>query len=117
MKKVVLVSAVLVLSVCAVCSAAPLFTADDFVPPVQAPEEQREELSAVQNPVQTDTDPVLNRPVTKGLTVQDSINAIVQRHEEGCDMIAVPGGGYGFVATGMGTYRQDLPNITAARIA
>ena len=121
MKKVsiVLVSAVLALSLCVSCSGAPLFTADDFVPVVQAPEEQRGELLTVQNPedVKTETDPVLNRPVTKGLTVQDAINAIVQRHEEGCDMIAAPEGGYGFVATGLGTYRKDLQNITAKRIA
>ena len=118
MKKSVVLAAVM-LFVCSVSYAAPKFSADDFTPPVQASDEEQADLLTVQNPddVTTETDPAVNRPVTKGLTVQDAINAIVQRHEEGCDMIATPEGGYGFVATGLGTYRKDMQNITALRIA
>ncbi|MBQ7154374.1 MAG: PDZ domain-containing protein [Synergistaceae bacterium] len=108
-----------VLSVCSAGHSAPTLTADDFTSPIQAPEEQREKLLAVQSPdaVKTEDDPELEVQVTSALTAQDAINAIVQRHEEGCNMVAMPGGGYGFVATGMGTYRKDMKNITALRIA
>ena len=119
MKKVLAVTAVLVLSFCSASFAAPLFTAADFVPPVQVPEEQRAEALSVKNPdaVVTSDDPALNAPVTTGMSVQDSINAIVERHEEGCGMVATPEGRYGFVATGLGTYRKDMKNLTALRIA
>ena len=118
MKKVL--SAVIVtFCICSAVMAAPVFTADDFTPPVQAPESQREELLTVQSPdaVSTETDPATNQPVTSGLSVQDAINAIVSRRAVGCEMVAIPEGGYGFVATGMGTYRKDMKNLTALRIA
>ena len=120
MKKVSLAVVVVVsLVCCSVSFAAPLFTAADFVPPVQVPEEQRNEALTVKNPdsIVTSDDPALNAPVTTGMSVQDAINAIAERHEEGCSMVATPEGGYGFVATGMGTYRKDMKNLTALRIA
>lgn len=122
MKKVL--SAVIVtFCICSAVMAAPIFTADDFTPPVQAPEEQREDLLTVQSPdaVTTENDPATNKPVTRGLSVQDAINAIVSSQikggGEGCEMIATPEGGYGFVATGKGSYRKDMKNLTALRIA
>lgn len=119
MKKVLAVAAVFVLVFCSASLAAPLFTAADFVPPVQVPEEQRAEALTVKSPdaVVTSDDPALNAPVTTGMSVQDAINAIVERHEEGSSMVATPEGGYGFVATGLGTYRKDMKNLTALRIA
>lgn len=119
MKKVLAVAAVFVLVFCSASLAAPLFTAADFVPPVQVPEEQRAEALTVKSPdaVVTSDDPALNVPVTTGMSVQDAINAIVERHEEGSSMVATPEGGYGFVATGLGTYRKDMKNLTALRIA
>ena len=99
--------------------AAATLSADDFLPIVQAPEEQRGELSAVRQPdaVKTEADAVLEQPVTSAATVQDAINAVVAERKQGCTMIAVPSGGYGFVATGIGTYRKNMDNITAERIA
>ena len=75
MKKVLAVTAVFVLGFCSASLAAPLFTAADFVPPVQVPEEQRAEALSVKNPdaVVTSDDPALNAPVTTGMSVQDSI--------------------------------------------
>jgi len=98
---------------------AAALTADDFLPIVQAPEEQRAELSAVRQPesVKVEADAVLEQPVTSAATVQDAINAIVAERKQGCTMIAVPSGGYGFVATGIGTYRKNMDNVTAERIA
>lgn len=94
-------------------------SADDFLPIAQAPEERRAELSAVRNPeaVKAENDAVLEQSVTSAATVQDAINAIVAERKQGCTMIAVPSGGYGFVATGIGTYRKNMENITAERIA
>ena len=88
-------------------------------PPVQAPEEQRKELLTIQSPdaVSTETYTEVNQPVTRGLSVQEAINAIVSRQAVGCEMIATPEGGYGFVATRMGTYRKDMKNLIALRIA
>lgn len=103
--------------------AATTLTADDFLPIVQAPEEQRAELGAVRQPesvwtlVKVEADTVLEQPVTSAATVQDAINAVVAKRKQGCIMIAVPSGGYGFVATGIGTYRKNMDNVTAERIA
>jgi len=99
--------------------AATTLTADDFLPIVQAPEEQRAELGAVRQPesVKVEADAVLEQPVTSAATVQDAINAVVAERKQGCVMIAVPSGGYGFVATGIGTYRKNMDNVTAERIA
>ena len=90
--------------------AATTLTADDFLPIVQAPEEQRAELGAVRQPgsVKVEADTVLEQPVTSAATVQDAINAVVAKRKQGCIMIAVPSGGYGFVATGIGTYRKNM---------
>ena len=119
MKKLLFAVLVVVFSFSVSAFAAPTFTASDFVPPVQVPEEQRADALTVKNPdaVTTSNDPVLEQPVTSGMSVQDAINAIVERHEEGSSMIATPEGGYGFVATGLGTYRKDMKNLTALRIA
>ena len=49
--------------------AATTLTADDFLPIVQAPEEQRAELGAVRQPgsVKVEADTVLEQPVTSGM--------------------------------------------------
>ena len=99
--------------------ATATLSADDFLPIVQAPQERRAELSSVQQPesVKVETDATLEQPVTSAATVQDAINAVVAERKQGCTMISVPAGGYGFVATGIGTYRKNMDNVTAARIA
>ena len=77
MKKVSLAVALtvcFVLSASALCWSAPLLTADDFLPVVQAEnEEQREERLSIQHPeeVKTEVDPQLNKPVTKAATAQE----------------------------------------------
>ena len=100
MKKL-LVSIVLTVCFCASCWGAPLLTADDFMPVVQAPEEQREELLTVQHPeeVKTEVDPELNKPVTRAATAQDAINSVMQRFYadggDGCESVALPDGSLG----------------------
>lgn len=120
MKKVLLSIA---LTVCfsASCWSAPLLTADDFMPVVQAPEEQREELLTVQHPeeVKTEVDPELNKPVTRAATAQDAINSVMQRFYadggDGCESVALPDGSLGLVAVGTGTYGSEMSNIVAQR--
>lgn len=121
MKKI-LVSIVLTVCFCVPCWGA--LSAEDFIPVVQAKtDEEAAELAAVQNPeaVKTEKDPVLETPVTKAATTQDAINAIIQRQyknrETGCDMVPMSYGGWAFVATGLGTYRNDMKNVVAMRIS
>ena len=101
--------------------SAPLLSAGDFLPVAQAPEEQRKELSGVQNPgaVHEELNPVLKRNVVKAATAQDAINYIVQRcHKDrgdGCEAIGMPDGKLGLVAVGTGTYDKDMRNLTALR--
>ena len=124
MKKVLVSTALtvcFVLSASALCWGAPLLTADDFMPVVQAPTEQREELSKVQHPeeVKTEVDPELNKPVTRAATAQDAINSVMQRFYadggEGCESVALPDGSLGLVAVGTGTYGSEMSNIVAQR--
>ena len=121
MKKVLLAIA-LTVYFCASCWGAPLLTADDFMPVVQAEtEEQREELLTVQHPeeVKTEVDPELNKPVTKAATAQDAINSVMQRFYadggDGCESVALPDGSLGLVAVGTGTYGSEMSNIVAQR--
>ncbi len=97
----------------------PLLDANDFLPVLQVSVEQRAALLAVKEPtaVEHGTDPLLERPIVRAATTQDAINVIVAEHKQGCQMIAMPDGGYGFVATGIGTYRKDMENVSAARVA
>ena len=125
MKKVSLAVALtvcFVLSASALCWSAPLLTADDFLPVVQAEnEEQREERLSIQHPeeVKTEVDTQLNKPVTKAATAQDAINSVMQRFYadggEGCESVALPDGKLGLVAVGTGTYGSEMSNIVAQR--
>ena len=120
MKKVLFAIA-LTACLCASSWAAPLLTADDFIPVVQAPAEQRQELLTVQHPeeVKTEVDPKLNKPVTRAATAQDAINSVMQRYYadggDGCESVALPDGSLGLVAVGTGTYGSEMSNIVAQR--
>ena len=120
MKKVLFAIA-LTVCLCASSWAAPLLTADDFIPVVQAPAEQREELLTVQHPeeVKTEVDPKLNKPVTHAATAQDAINSVMQRYYadggDGCESVALPDGSLGLVAVGTGSYGSEMSNIVAQR--
>ncbi len=120
-KRIVMLSCTAVFVLCAIPSLAAMvamLSASDFLPIVQAPPEQRAELLAVKDKeaVKVEQDPVLERPVVQVASTQDAINAIVAERKQGCQMIATADGGYGFVATGIGTYRKDMENVTAYRI-
>ena len=119
MKKVVIVPILALLTLCML--GEPIhaaLSADDFLPPAQAPRAQQDALLAVRDEasVTTEVDPVLLIAVTTGPTLQDSINKIIERSGSGCRIIAEPGGGYAFVATGQATYKADRQNVTASRI-
>ena len=99
--------------------AAPLLTADDFLPIVQALDEQRAELAVVKAPeaVKVEEDPLFGSAV-RAATTQDAINRIIQNQSEGgSEVFVLPSGGYGLVATGIGSYDKDMKNVTAQRIA
>jgi hypothetical protein len=92
--------------------------ADDFLPPVLAAPEQKEELMSVkdESSVKTAIDPVLNKEITTAATLQDAFNKLIASPKAGCRIVAEPGGGYAFLATGQATYKADYQNITASRI-
>jgi hypothetical protein len=101
------------------CGAAhAALSADDFLPPVQAEGAQRDELLAVKNEasVKTEVDSVLDAEVTTAPTLQDAINKVIEKPRSGCQIIAEPGGGYAFVATGQSVYNPHLQNVNASRI-
>ena len=96
------------------------FSADDFLPPVQAQSvEKKAELLTVknENAVKTETDPVLKKSVTTGASAQDAINRIIGKPKQGCEIIGLSDGGIGFVATGMGTYNSGMHDVVSSRIA
>ncbi len=102
------------------CFAAPLLTADDFMPPIQAPEEQREALRTVQHPeeIHTFTSPDSNITTTTARTLQDAINDFIKSHTTtGAKRIGTPDGNYAYVATGLGVYDKSMRNINAVRLS
>ena len=102
------------------CFAAPLLTADDFMPPIQAPEEQRESLRTVQHPeeIHTFTSPDSNITTTTARTLQDAINDFIKSHTTtGAKRIGTPDGNYAYVATGLGVYDKSMRNINAVRLS
>lgn len=100
------------------CSAYAGVSADDFLPPVQAETDERAaELRAVRQPgeITIAEDAALKKDVVTAATAQDAVNKVAQAHEVGCRMVRFPSG-FGFVATGAGSY-QHFPNPSAARIS
>ncbi|MDG4596128.1 MAG: hypothetical protein P9F75_10660 [Candidatus Contendobacter sp.] len=91
-------------------------SADDFLPPVQASTpEQQQQLSQVQGPVQEVKDPATGQTAVQGQTAQDAINFVVNKRSAGAEPVKF-GSGFGYVATGTGTY-EIMENPTATRIA
>ena len=118
MKKIYL--AVLFTFLSTSCFGALLLTADDFMPPIQVPEEQREALRTVQNPedIHSVTSPDSNITTTTARTLQDAINRFVQSHTTtGAIRVGTTDGNYAYVATGIGEYNKRMKNINAVRLS
>ncbi|MDR2180480.1 MAG: hypothetical protein LBP21_09240 [Synergistaceae bacterium] len=108
------------LAVCLPCGAGHAeLNADDFLPPVQVEGTQKEELMTVKDEgaVKTAVDPVLQKEVTTASNLQDAINKTIKKPRQGCSILAEPGGGYAFVATGQASYKTESVTVTAGRIA
>ncbi len=121
MKKFLL--AVVAVGLCAGVALA--FSADDFIPPVQAKNpEQKAELLAVKDEggVKKELDANLGLTVTVADNLQDAINSIVAKPRKGCQIARVRGQesngmeGLTFVATGEGRYFPNYENVIASRI-
>lgn len=87
---------------------------EDFLPPISASEEQKEELSVVTGEVSKSQDVDFGVEVVEAETTQDAINFVVNQRSPGAEMIRT-GSGVGWVATGAGTYTV-MDNKTATVI-
>jgi hypothetical protein len=97
--------------------AAQTFSADDFLPPAEAPSSGEESgRREVKDPaaVSEGTGQVTGAPAVSAATPQDAVNAHLARRSAGFAEFSFPSG-YGFVATGVSTYTKH-ENPTAARI-
>lgn len=94
-------------------------SADDFLPPVQAnTPEAKQAVEQIAQPQAVKEEKGLDdKPAISAATAQDAVNAAVQRlaSSAGCEEIKFPSG-FGFVATGVGTYGV-MPNPTATLVA
>lgn len=99
--------------------AAPHLTADQFIPVVQAPEEQREELRTVKAPeaIKQENLPGSQVQTLRAKTLQDALNFFLAKRMSGAMRIDTEDGNYGYVSTGIGIYNQDMKNINAVRIS
>ena len=81
---------------------------EDFLPPVQAKSsEEAAELLQVKHPekVEIVEDTSTGGTVVKAETAQDAFNTVVDTKKVGCVRTEF-GSGFGWVATGMGTYER-----------
>jgi len=119
MKKTTLaMSCILVLVISVNIVYAQGISSDDFLPPVQAKTpEQSKQLLEVKTTAEVKVEqvPAMKTEAVVAPTTQDAINTVVSKHEIGCKMIKT-GSGFGWVATGMGTYRK-MDNPVATRIS
>ena len=119
MKKLFIAALVITLSLYFNASAfAQGISSDDFLPPVQAktPEQSKQLLEAgTTAETKVEQIPQLKTEAVAAPTAQEAINTVVNKHEIGCKMIKT-GSGFGWVATGMGTYRK-MDNPVATRIS
>ena len=102
------------------CGIALAISADDFIPPIQAENPAKSaELLTVKDAkaVTTEHDASLDVNFTTAPTLQDAINAIVEKPKTGCQFVRITGQpGATLVATGMGTYSLTYENVMASRI-
>jgi hypothetical protein len=90
------------------------FSADDFLPPAMASDQaQADKLLLVQNPgeVKTQTGDLTGQPAIKAASPQDAINAFIEQRTSGCQEFTFPSG-FGFAASGIGTYKIHQSNTT-----
>ena len=108
---------ILVFGFSGIASGAPKLSATDFLPPLQASsEEEKTDLLRVRHPDKiTFEQKVSGEETLKAATAQDAFNAAVERKKIGC-IRAEFGSGYGWIATGMGTY-SEMPDLVASRIS
>lgn len=105
------------LSACLTGVAYAELSVDDFLPPVQAQSpEEAAELLQVKAPdkvevVQESEDGA----VVRAESAQDAFNVVVDQKKVGC-VRAQFGSGFGWVATGMGTYER-MEDVVASRIS
>jgi hypothetical protein len=93
------------------------FSANDFLPPAQAESPQQEqELSKVSEPdaVKEVTSPITGEKAISASSAQDAINAYLRQRSSGFTELQFPSG-FGFAATGVGTYTKH-PSVVASRI-
>ena len=91
---------------------------EDFLPPVQAKSsEEAAELLQVKHPekVEIVEDTSTGGTVVKAETAQDVFNTVVDTKKVGCVRTEF-GSGFGWVATGMGTYER-MKDVVASRIS
>ena len=116
----ILFSAVVVVIACLCGGAAFAFSADDFIPPVQAKDKAQEaELLTVKDKdaVKTVQDENLDMKVTEAATLQDAANSIVEKMKRGCQIVRLsPEDGLTFIATGIGTFNPNHKNVVMSRI-
>ncbi|HOO63436.1 MAG TPA: hypothetical protein PK364_05905 [Synergistaceae bacterium] len=100
-----------------IASGAPKLSATDFFPPLQASsEEEKEALQQIQHPDEVScSQEDSGEEIIRASTAQDAFNAAAARKKIGC-LRAEFGSGYGWVATGMGTYTK-MPDLVASRIS
>lgn len=93
--------------------------ADDFLPPVQASSpEAQQAAEAIKHPDQVKEEKGIDgQNAIVAATAQDAINAVVKKFdgEPGCQQVKFPSG-FGWVATGIGTYAPSK-NPTATLLA
>jgi len=113
----VLLAAIISLCLAGAAGAEVALSVDDFLPPVQAKSsEEAAELLQVKAPdkveiVQESED----GEVVRAESAQDAFNVVVDQKKVGC-VRAEFGSGFGWVATGMGTYER-MEDVVASRIS
>ena len=113
----VLLAAIISLCLAGAAGAEVALSVDDFLPPVQAKSsEEAAELLQVKAPdkveiVQESED----GEVVRAESAQDAFNVVVDQKKVGCVRAEV-GSGFGWVATGMGTYER-MEDVVASRIS
>jgi hypothetical protein len=93
-------------------------SAEDFLPPVQAKTSgEAAQLLQVKQPekVEVSEDKASGETVVRAETASDAFNSVVDTKKVGC-VRAEFGSGFGWVATGMGTYER-MEDVVASRIS
>lgn len=108
--------------ICLIIPASTLgaqISADDFISPIQVEGEEQKNIQEIASPQEVkEVEGLDNKAALQASTAQDAVNAAVQRLTKlggGCEEIKFPSG-FGFVASGSGTY-SAMKNASAALVA